>query len=71
MCRHTTKEISSVMSYRVVHDDNNFPPCELQSLTSRLCSFRHRRENPRIDTVVPAYLACKWVVEEFREMEEH
>uniref|UniRef100_A0A0A9DKL2 Uncharacterized protein n=1 Tax=Arundo donax TaxID=35708 RepID=A0A0A9DKL2_ARUDO len=21
--------------------------------------------------VVPAYLACKWVVEEFREMEEH
>ena len=57
-CRHTThKSTSRVVRYHVVHDDNNFLAGELQSLTLKLFTFRHRREYPKIDAVVPAYYA--------------
>ncbi|CAN6246291.1 unnamed protein product [Urochloa humidicola] len=57
-CRHSGgKKFSSLACYHVVHDENNFPPGELQTLTSKLCSIRDRREYPEIDIVPPAYYA--------------
>ncbi|CAD6332626.1 unnamed protein product [Miscanthus lutarioriparius] len=41
-CHRGQKNFSaSLVCYHVVHDDNNFPAHELQSLTSKLCTFRH------------------------------
>ncbi|CAO2040525.1 unnamed protein product, partial [Urochloa humidicola] len=66
-CRHTTEEISNVVCYCVVRDDNHFPGGELQALTSQLCTFRHRRKNLYMDSVVPAYFAYKNVVRELED----
>ncbi|CAN6252990.1 unnamed protein product [Urochloa humidicola] len=57
-CRHSGgKKFCSVACYHVVHDDNDFLPGKLQSLTSKLCGIRDRRECPEIDIVPPAYYA--------------
>ncbi|EEE58710.1 hypothetical protein OsJ_10165 [Oryza sativa Japonica Group] len=66
-CRHTThKSTSRVVRYHVVHDDNNFLAGELQSLTLKLFTFRHRREYPKIDAVVPAYYAERAAFKAYR-----
>uniref|UniRef100_A0A0E0NSJ3 Piwi domain-containing protein n=1 Tax=Oryza rufipogon TaxID=4529 RepID=A0A0E0NSJ3_ORYRU len=66
-CRHNThKSTSRVVRYHVVHDDNNFLAGELQSLTLKLFTFRHRREYPKIDAVVPAYYAERAAFKAYR-----